>query len=109
MVITHFWSIIFLRKYISYYYLINYINFFKKKNVYLIDSFSILEGVKKEWFLILIVFGLLFSMLIKLPVWPFHIWLPQAHVEAPLIGSVLLAGILLKIGGYRILRFIWGI
>jgi len=40
------------------------------------------------------------AMAVKMPMFPFHIWLPQAHVEAPLAGSVLLAGILLKLGGY---------
>ncbi len=51
-------------------------------------------------------FAFLIAFAVKVPMWPVHTWLPDAHVEAPTGGSVILAAILLKMGGYGMLRFI---
>nr|UPX88980.1 NADH dehydrogenase subunit 4 [Xylophagaidae sp. E81] len=52
-------------------------------------------------------FFLVLSFLVKLPIFVFHSWLPKAHVEAPLSGSMLLAGVLLKLGGFGLCRVLW--
>jgi proton-translocating NADH-quinone oxidoreductase chain M len=70
-------------------------------------EFDVLKTIKFEQPLSIVIFVLLFfCFAIKVPMLPFHIWLPEAHVEAPTVGSVLLAGVLLKLGVYGIFRIL---
>jgi len=67
----------------------------------LLASTQLFSPVLQKW----LFWGLFFAFAIKVPMFPFHTWLPDAHTEAPTAGSVILAGVMLKMGAYGFIRF----
>ena len=81
--------------------LICIINIYSQANLLSVLFLNYISLNYQSWLFL----GISLSFIIKIPMVPFHIWLPQAHVEAPIAGSILLAGILLKLEIYGFIRF----
>jgi NADH-quinone oxidoreductase subunit M len=79
--------------------------YFNQTGVRTLDVLELANGQYGHNFQMWVFAAFFFAFAIKIPMWPFHTWLPDAHVEAPTAGSVILAGVMLKMGGYGMIRF----
>jgi len=82
-----------------------YQEYFNQTGVRTLNVLQLASGHYSHTFQMWVFAAFFLAFAIKVPLWPFHTWLPDAHVEAPTAGSVLLAGVLRKIGGYGLIRF----